>query len=591
MRAAVTGGAGFIGSHVVDALIARGDDVHVVDNLATGRRENLNGGATLHERDIREPLGPLFDELRPELVVHLAAQADVGTSVEQPVLDAQVNVLGTLNVLEAARPHGAQLVFSSTGGALYGECPRPAREDDERRPLSPYGTSKLAGEAYLGTWNALHGTNHVVLRFGNVYGPRQLAKLEGGVVAIFMDRLRAGENVRIFGDGEQERDFVYVGDVVDADPGLGRARGRGLQRRHGRADVGESALRDDSRRRRRRGGGRVRRGAPRRPSAQRPRRLARRARARLAAADVARGRASPHVGLRPAATLVAIRVAFLLGAAATLIWAPAPERRLIGDAYGPLSDFVFQSLSQWDARWFLQISLHGYEEVPQAAAFFPVYPALVHGLAWLTGSELVAGVLISLAGGAVAAWVLAQIARSVLGARGAHDVVLYFALYPVAFVLTSLYSEGLFLALASGSFLAAMRGRPLLAGVLGGFATGTRLIGLALLPALALLLWRGRDPRSLLGSRRSCCCRPPWACTRSTSTGRSAIRGPSRAPRPTGTATRLLSAPWRGSRTRSRRPAAGRATCSTCPRAGRGTSSGSGSGTSPTWRCSSPPSG
>ncbi len=216
MRAAVTGGAGFIGSHVVDALVARGDDVHVVDNFATGRRENLNAAATVHEHDIREPLGPLFDEIRPEVIVHLAAQADVGTSVEQPLLDAEVNVLGTLNVLEAARPHGAQLIFSSTGGALYGECPRPAREDDERRPLSPYGTSKLAGEAYLGTWNALHGTSHVVLRFGNVYGPRQLAKLEGGVVAIFMDRLRAGENVRIFGDGEQERDFVYVGDVVNA---------------------------------------------------------------------------------------------------------------------------------------------------------------------------------------------------------------------------------------------------------------------------------------------------------------------------------------------------------------------------------------
>ena len=216
MRAAVTGGAGFIGSHVVDALVARGDDVHVIDNFATGRRENLNGAAPVHEHDIRESLETLFDEIRPEVIVHLAAQADVGTSVEQPRLDAEVNVLGTLNVLEAARPHGAQLVFSSTGGALYGECPRPALEDDERRPLSPYGTSKLAGEAYLGTWNALHGTSHVVLRFGNVYGPRQLAKLEGGVVAIFMDRLRAGEKVRIFGDGEQERDFVYVGDVVDA---------------------------------------------------------------------------------------------------------------------------------------------------------------------------------------------------------------------------------------------------------------------------------------------------------------------------------------------------------------------------------------
>ena len=203
------------------------------------------------------------------------------------------------------------------------------------------------------------------------------------------------------------------------------------------------------------------------------------------------------MGLRPAATLVAIRVAFWLGAAATLIWAPAPERRLIGDAYGPTSDFLFRSLSQWDSRWFLQIALHGYEEVPQAAAFFPVYPALVHALAWATGSILVAGVVISLTSGGVAAWLLVQIARPLLGERGAHDAVLYLALYPVGFVLTSLYSEGLFLALAAGSFLAAMRGRTVLAGVLGGLATGTRLIGLALLPALALLLWRGRDPRSL----------------------------------------------------------------------------------------------
>jgi UDP-glucose 4-epimerase len=214
VRAAVTGGAGFIGSHVVDALVGRGDEVHVIDNLATGRRENVNAAATLHERDIREPLDGLFSELRPELVVHLAAQADVGTSVEQPVLDAQVNVLGTIHVLEAARGQGAQVVFSSTGGAIYGEAAEPAREDDERRPLSPYGTSKLAAEAYLSTWNALHGGNHVTLRFGNVYGPRQLAELEGGVVAIFMDRLRAGEGVQIHGDGEQTRDFVYVGDVV-----------------------------------------------------------------------------------------------------------------------------------------------------------------------------------------------------------------------------------------------------------------------------------------------------------------------------------------------------------------------------------------
>jgi len=216
VRAAVTGGAGFIGSHVVDALVARGDEVHVVDNFATGRRENLTPQATLHERDIREPLDDLFAEIRAEVVVHLAAQADVGTSVERPLFDAEVNVIGTLNVLEAARPHGAQVVFSSTGGAIYGECERPAREDDERRPLSPYGTAKLAAEEYLATWNRLYGTRHVALRFANVYGPRQLAKLEGGVVAIFIDRLRSGAPVTIFGDGEQTRDYIYVGDVVAA---------------------------------------------------------------------------------------------------------------------------------------------------------------------------------------------------------------------------------------------------------------------------------------------------------------------------------------------------------------------------------------
>ncbi len=216
MRAVVTGGAGFIGSHVVDALLARGDEVHVVDDLTTGRRENLSVEAALHRHDIRKPLEGLFAELRPEAVVHLAAQADVGTSVAQPVLDAEVNVLGTLNVLEAARQHDAPVVFSSTGGAIYGECERPAREDDARRPLSPYGTAKLAAEEYLATWNRLYGTRHVALRFANVYGPRQLAKLEGGVVAIFMDRLRAGAGVTIFGDGGQTRDFVYVGDVVEA---------------------------------------------------------------------------------------------------------------------------------------------------------------------------------------------------------------------------------------------------------------------------------------------------------------------------------------------------------------------------------------
>jgi UDP-glucose 4-epimerase len=216
VRAVVTGGAGFIGSHLVDALLARGDEVHVVDSLATGRRENVAAAATFHGVDIREPLDGVFAQARPEVVFHLAAQADVGTSVQRPDLDAEVNVLGTVRVLEAARGADASVVFSSTGGAIYGECERPAREDDVRLPLSPYGTSKLAGEEYLATWNRLHGMGNVSLRFANVYGPRQLPKLEGGVVAIFMDRLRDGGGATIFGDGEQARDFVFVGDVVEA---------------------------------------------------------------------------------------------------------------------------------------------------------------------------------------------------------------------------------------------------------------------------------------------------------------------------------------------------------------------------------------
>ncbi|MGH3131928.1 MAG: NAD-dependent epimerase/dehydratase family protein, partial [Gaiellaceae bacterium] len=216
MRAIVTGGAGFIGSHVVEALLARGDEVVVLDNLATGARGNVPAGATFVDGDIRDGADAPFDDARPDVCFHLAAQADVGTSVERPDFDADVNVIGTLRVLEAARRHGTQVVFSSTGGAVYGECERPAREDDPRRPLSPYGASKLAGEEYLATWNRLHGARHVVLRLANVFGPRQQAKLEGGVVAIFMERLAAGDGVQIFGDGTQTRDFVYVEDVAKA---------------------------------------------------------------------------------------------------------------------------------------------------------------------------------------------------------------------------------------------------------------------------------------------------------------------------------------------------------------------------------------
>jgi UDP-glucose 4-epimerase len=217
MRAVVTGGAGFIGSHLVEALLAQGDEVHVVDDLSTGSRENLASAAQLHELDIRdEALEQLAGQVRPGVVFHLAAQADVGTSVERPTFDAEVNVVGTVRVLEAARAAGARLVFTSSGGAIYGECDRPAVEDDEPRPLSPYAASKLAGEQYLETWNRLHGASHVTCRLANVYGPRQLATLEGGVVAIFLDRMRDGQETEIFGDGSQTRDFVYVGDVVAA---------------------------------------------------------------------------------------------------------------------------------------------------------------------------------------------------------------------------------------------------------------------------------------------------------------------------------------------------------------------------------------
>jgi UDP-glucose 4-epimerase len=217
MRALVTGGAGFIGSHLVDALVAQGNEVHVVDDLSTGSRDNLPPAATLHELDVRdEALERLARDLGPGAVFHLAAQADVGTSVERPAYDADINVIGTVRVLEAARVCGARVVFTSSGGAIYGECERPAREDDDPQPLSPYGVSKLAGEQYLATWNRLYGAAHAVCRLANVYGPRQLPTLEGGVIAIFLDRLRDGQETRIYGDGNQTRDFVFVDDVVRA---------------------------------------------------------------------------------------------------------------------------------------------------------------------------------------------------------------------------------------------------------------------------------------------------------------------------------------------------------------------------------------
>ena len=200
MRALVTGGAGFIGSHVVDALVERGDDVWVLDNLASGRRENVNAGSRLVEADVRDAgaVASAFAEARPETCFHLAAQADVRVSIAEPAFDAEVNVIGTANVLEAARANEAKVVFSSTGGAIYGECDGPADENSPRLPLAPYGTSKLAGEEYLGTWSRLYGAGHVALRFGNVYGPRQDPHGEAGVVAIFFGRVANGQELHVF---------------------------------------------------------------------------------------------------------------------------------------------------------------------------------------------------------------------------------------------------------------------------------------------------------------------------------------------------------------------------------------------------------
>ena len=216
MRAIVTGGAGFIGSHVVEALLARGADVTVVDNLSSGRRENLPDGVRLVETDIRDPLDSVFAEARPEVVFHLAAQIDVRRSVAEPDYDAAVNVIGTIRVLEAARAQKAQVVFSSTGGAIYGERTGPAPETAERRPIAPYGTSKLAAEEYLAAYNRLYDSGHVSLRYGNVYGPRQDPHGEAGVVAIFFNCFLSGTTPKIYGDGRQTRDYVAAADVARA---------------------------------------------------------------------------------------------------------------------------------------------------------------------------------------------------------------------------------------------------------------------------------------------------------------------------------------------------------------------------------------
>jgi UDP-glucose 4-epimerase len=226
MRSLVTGGAGFIGSNLVDALLARGDEVTVVDDLSTGRRVNLEpglaAGAELAELDIRdgEALRALATERRPEVVFHLAAQIDVRKSLADPFFDAAVNVGGTANVLEAARAaECGRVVFVSTGGAIYGEGEGqqlPLGEDAPIAPLSAYGQSKFAAEGYLALYERLYGLSGVSLRLGNVYGPRQDPLGEAGVIAIFCGLLREGGRPTVFGDGTQTRDYIYVGDVVSA---------------------------------------------------------------------------------------------------------------------------------------------------------------------------------------------------------------------------------------------------------------------------------------------------------------------------------------------------------------------------------------
>ena len=220
----MTGGAGFIGSNLVDGLLGRGDEVTVVDNLTTGKRENLaqalGNGATLLEGDIRdaEALADVFKQVEPEVVFHLAAQIDVRKSAADPAYDARVNVEGTINVLQAARDAGApRVVNTSTGGAIYGEAQQiPAPESHPNAPEAPYGQSKFAAEGYCELFSRLFGLSTVSLRYGNVYGPRQDPLGEAGVVAIFCGKLKSGERPVVFGDGLQTRDYVHVDDVVAA---------------------------------------------------------------------------------------------------------------------------------------------------------------------------------------------------------------------------------------------------------------------------------------------------------------------------------------------------------------------------------------
>ncbi len=220
MKILVTGGAGFIGSNVSDALVGEGHNVVIVDNLSTGKEENINPGAQFYNVDItdEEALEDVFRSFEPEVVFHIAAQIDVRKSVEDPAFDAEVNVVGSVNVFRMSVQYGVRrVVLSSTGGALYGEVGQlPVSEGASVEPVSPYGVSKYCAENYLNYFKRLYGLERVILRYGNVYGPRQDPLGEAGVVAIFTRKILDGESPTIFGDGTQTRDYIYVEDVVKA---------------------------------------------------------------------------------------------------------------------------------------------------------------------------------------------------------------------------------------------------------------------------------------------------------------------------------------------------------------------------------------
>jgi UDP-glucose 4-epimerase len=219
MKVVVTGGAGFIASHIVDAYLHSGHEVHVIDDFSTGRKLNLNKNAVVHELNVADrEAANLIHQIKPDVLNHHAAQMDVRHSVENPLFDAGVNILGFLNLLEACKNANTQrIIFASSGGAIYGDKePIPADEDHAKEPMSPYGVSKMTGELYLAYYYMAFGIRYIALRYANVYGPRQSSKGEAGVVAIFISQLLAEKTPTINGDGKQTRDYVFVGDVVRA---------------------------------------------------------------------------------------------------------------------------------------------------------------------------------------------------------------------------------------------------------------------------------------------------------------------------------------------------------------------------------------